>query len=276
LAIGASVVVVAVVAVLVIVKASGGSSAESTARTPVSATVMGELNAVPVSTLVAAAEAASPSAVNPPTNLPTTVPALASGGKAEVLYVGAEYCPFCAAERWPMVMALSKFGTFTNLVTTKSSATDTNPNTPTFTFVGSTYTSPYLTFVPVETLDRNSKPLQTPTAAEQKLLTTYDAPPYVSSQAGSIPFVLIGNKFVVSGTEYDGSAIAGKSVGDAATYLTSASNPTSRAAEAVAGRLIGAICKLTGDQPASVCSAVPASLQTGQSTSGNQGSSSSG
>jgi hypothetical protein len=32
-----------------------------------------------------------------------------------MLYIGAEYCPYCAAERWPLVMALSKFGTFSNL-----------------------------------------------------------------------------------------------------------------------------------------------------------------
>ena len=33
-------------------------------------------------------------------------------GKPEVLFVGAEYCPFCAAERWPLIVALSRFGHF--------------------------------------------------------------------------------------------------------------------------------------------------------------------
>ena len=60
--------------------------------------------------------------------------------------MGAEYCPYCAAERWALVMALSKFGTFTDLQGTTSSATDTNPSTPTFSFYGSTYTSKYLSF----------------------------------------------------------------------------------------------------------------------------------
>ena len=29
-----------------------------------------------------------------------------SAGKPEIVFVGAEYCPYCAAERWPIVMAL--------------------------------------------------------------------------------------------------------------------------------------------------------------------------
>ena len=40
---------------------------------------------------------------------------LTADGKPLVLYVGAEYCPYCAAERCAMVQALSRFGTFSNL-----------------------------------------------------------------------------------------------------------------------------------------------------------------
>ena len=57
--------------------------------------------------------------------------ALTQNGKPEVLYIGSEYCPFCAAQRWAMVNAFSRFGTFTGLTTTHSSSTDTDPNTPT-------------------------------------------------------------------------------------------------------------------------------------------------
>ena len=75
---------------------------------------------------------------------------LTSGGKPEVLYMGAEYCPFCAAQRWAMVNALSRFGTFTGLTTTHSSSTDADPNTPTWTFYKSTYKSNYINFTSVE------------------------------------------------------------------------------------------------------------------------------
>ena len=39
-------------------------------------------------------------------------PPLTASGPAQILFVGAEYCPFCAAERWPLVVALARFGRF--------------------------------------------------------------------------------------------------------------------------------------------------------------------
>ena len=48
---------------------------------------------------------------------------LTKNGLPEVLYVGAEYCPFCAAERWALIVALSKFGSFSKLHYTKSQLT---------------------------------------------------------------------------------------------------------------------------------------------------------
>ena len=67
-----------------------------------------------------------------------------------VTYIGAEYCPFCAAERWALTVALSRFGTFSGLAGTHSSSTDVYPDTQTLSFYGSHYTSPYLDFQPVE------------------------------------------------------------------------------------------------------------------------------
>ena len=81
-------------------------------------------------------------------------------GKPLVVYVGAEYCPYCAAERWVMVMWLSRFGTFKNLSEIQSSSTDVCPNTDTFTFYKSSYSSPYIDFSPNEVEDRNQAPLR--------------------------------------------------------------------------------------------------------------------
>ncbi len=132
-------------------------------------------------------------------------------GKPEFLYMGAEYCPFCAAQRWAMVVALSRFGTFSQLYQTTSSATDSYPSTPTFTFNPKLYktplyTSQYVDFVPVEetgnvqNTDGSYPILQTPTAEQQKLFSTYDVPPYIdAADAGSIPFIDIANKFVAIG-----------------------------------------------------------------------------
>ncbi len=39
-------------------------------------------------------------------------------GKPQFLYIGAEYCPYCAAQRWATIVALSRFGTFSKLYQT--------------------------------------------------------------------------------------------------------------------------------------------------------------
>lgn len=270
LAIAASVVVVVVVAILVIVKVGGGGSHSSgttlpssaIVRPPASASAQAAVTGLPLATLVHAAETVSTHSASPPAALPSGATPLTSGGKPELLYIGAEFCPFCAAERWPLVMALSKFGTFGTLLTTSSSPTDTNPSTPTFFFSGSSYSSPYLVFTPVETEDRFGHPLQAPTADQTALIQSYDS-------GGTIPFVLIGGKFGFVGAQYEAGPLAKMTFDEAATYLASGTNTTSRDAEAAAGHLIGAICSLTGNQPAQVCSAVPASLKSGGAASNN-------
>ena len=60
-------------------------------------------------------------------------------GKPEVLYIGADYCPFCAVTRWGLILALMRFGNFTKLHYMTSSASDSYPSTPTFTFYNSCY-----------------------------------------------------------------------------------------------------------------------------------------
>jgi hypothetical protein len=55
---------------------------------------------------------------------PVTGAPLTSGGTPRVLYVGAGFCPYCAAVRWPLIVALSRFGTFSGLSTTRSAVTD--------------------------------------------------------------------------------------------------------------------------------------------------------
>src|SRR6266516_5440968 len=129
-------------------------------------------------------------------------------GKPEFLYIGAEYCPYCAAERWGAVVALSRFGTFSKLYQTTSSSNDVYPSTPTFTFYtgrygGPFYTSKYIDFVPVETLGNvqdssgNYATLQTPTTEQQNLLNTHDLPP-CHNRARSRAFIARGNQVSIS------------------------------------------------------------------------------
>jgi hypothetical protein len=201
---------------------------------------------------------------------------LTANGKPEMLYMGAEYCPYCAAERWAMIVALSRFGTFSGLTTIHSAAAngagsaEPYPNTPTWTFVNSKFTSPYLTFTPVEMQtnipDKSSgtyTTLQTPTSAQEALLTKYDGPPYVdASAAGSIPFINFGNQYVSIGASYNPQVLAGLSWSQIAADLH---NPASKVAQAINGTanyITAAICKMTGNQPGSACTATVKSLQS--------------
>ena len=84
-------------------------------------------------------------------------PPLTADGKPQVLYVGAEYCPFCAGQRWPVVVALSRFGTWSNLGATTSASEDVFPDTETLSFHGAGYTSDHLTFTGTELQTRTLK-----------------------------------------------------------------------------------------------------------------------
>ena len=167
-------------------------------------------------------------------------------GKPEVFYLGAEYCPYCAAERWPMIIALSRFGTFSGLQTTTSSSTDAYPNTPTFTFRSATFSSQYIDFQSVETTDRNQNALQTPTAAQQALVSKYDT-------GGSIPFVDFGNQYASAGAMYVPDILAGMTWQQAADSLQQPGSAQAKAILGAANLITAGVCQLTGQQPAAVC-----------------------
>jgi len=257
--IGGVLVLVTVIVVAFIV-ISHQPTATVTAPTPASSSVLKDVTQVDPSVLntVGTGGVTSPlqAIKNPPP--PLTGPT----GKPEFLYMGAEYCPYCAAERWAEVVALSRFGTFSHLNETTSSSSDIYPSTPTFTFYQSKYTSSYIDFVPVEMQGNvadssgNYPTLQTPTSAEQNLLNTYDAPPYIdSSSAGSIPFIDIANKYVQIGLAqgYSAQDLSGLQWQDIASDLSSANSPVAQHIIGSANYLTAAICIVTNQLPASAC-----------------------
>lgn len=198
--------------------------------------------------------------VVPPTALPADTPPLTLDGKPEVLSVGAEFCPYCAAERWALTNALSRFGTFTGVGLMTSAADDVFPSTPTLTFRGSTYTSDFLAFVSLETSTNRRgptgdyEPLEQPTAEQVALVRKYDAPPYVPPPGGSIPFVMLGNKFIISGSNYRPDVLQGKTSSAVANALADAANPITQEAMGAANVITAALCQLTKEKPASACS----------------------
>ncbi len=262
LVIGSAVAVVAIVVAFVIIKNTTGSSSAGAIPTGAAASsVISDVTSVPAATLAAVGKG---TITTSPSRL-TGQPALTSGGKPEIVYIGAEYCPFCAAERWAMTVALSRFGTFSGLGLTHSDTADVYANTKTLTFYKSAYTSQYMVFTPVEQTDPNKKPLQQTTAQQNALIAKYDSPPYVSaSNQGAIPFVDYGNKYLVSGASYSPQVLQGKSWSQISSALANPKSPIAQAVDGTANVLIATICKLTGNQPASVCTAPSIAALSGQ------------
>ena len=87
------------------------SGANSPLGKPINSTLYDQLTGVSTSTLAAVgAGSATTQGLQKPTGSPLTL-----NGKPEFLYIGADYCPYCAVERWAMAVALSKFGTLSGM-----------------------------------------------------------------------------------------------------------------------------------------------------------------
>jgi thiol-disulfide isomerase/thioredoxin len=176
---------------------------------------------------------------------------LEQGGKPLVVYIGAEYCPFCAAERWPLVAALSRFGSFTDLGATHSATNDVYPNTPTFSFKDAKYASKYLALQTVELYGNrpvNGKypPLQRPTAQQDALIQKYDP-------KGTIPFIYLG-RYLQTDASYNPQILAGMSMQQVAHAMRDTNTDQSIAILGTANQITAALCAQTGGRPGNVCS----------------------
>jgi thiol-disulfide isomerase/thioredoxin len=242
-------VVVAVVAVMVIIYLNKGEKKNSAVRTPASPAIVKQVTTVPAAAFTAVG---SGTATGGPTKI--SGPPLVSGGKPQFFYYGAEYCPFCATERWAVVASLARFGTWSSLSQTTSASQDTPPSIPTFSFYGAKFNSPYLAFDAVETTTNQRSgsfyaALQTPTSAQQALVTKYD------SSGGSIPFLDFGNKYVSSGATYAVTVLQGKAPDEIAAALRDPNTDVSKGVLGAANSITAAVCEMTGGKPGSVCNA---------------------
>ena len=177
------------------------------------AAVSGSGAPAPQSPSISSASASIP-LIAPSTPIPVSGPPLTGDGRPEVLYVATEYCPYCVAENWALIVALSRFGHFSGLSTSRSPFFEDIPPDGGWTFYRSSYASRYLTFVPVETVSNvlvspksdqanaaSYRGLQRLTPAEQAVFAKLDP-------AGSTPFLDFGGKAAQVGTEVSPSALA--------------------------------------------------------------------
>jgi hypothetical protein len=177
-------------------------------------------------------------------------PPLASAGKPELFFAGAEGCPFCAVQRWGMIAALSQFGTFSNLHLMQSDTTSP-PTVRTFTFFGARYQSPYISFVPVEVLSNVRKGfgfahLQRLTAAEGALVRRFDPP-------GQTPFIDVANRFTGFDSTVQPGLLSAMSWRQIANSLTHPASIPAQAISGVAEVLTAELCQATSGNPQSVC-----------------------
>ena len=73
------------------------------------------------------------------------------------------------------------------------------------------------------------------------------------TQDHSIPYISIGNKYLVSGSSFTPATLANQQRSDIAAGLSNATSPVSAAILATANYLSATFCSLTHDQPGSVC-----------------------
>lgn len=245
-------VIVAIAAVLIALAYLQGSSNQTSSISmfddmPVNSSVISSLH-VKNSTF-------SSIGIGDVSNFPKKVSAqkLIISNKPTILYMGADFCPYCAVERWSLIVALLRFGNFTGLKYMTSSATDYPPNLPTFTFYNSTYKSPYLNFIGVEMYNNKVEngsymQLQQQNNSESSILSAFDP-------GTSIPFIDYNNQSMQVGA---GSTI-GPSIIENMNWtqiISQLNDPNSSVAQEIIGEaniVTAEICGMDNNTPANIC-----------------------
>jgi hypothetical protein len=235
------VTVIVVVGILIGVKVSTDNNAKPNTASAASRAVTNAVTHVPASVFDKVGASAKEVAG---ATKQLTGPPLTENGKPKVLYVGADWCPYCAAERWALAAAVSRFGTLTDLGETASSPTDVDPNTPTLSFHGAKYSSDHITLAAKELENGARQPLDTLTKAEDKLFSTIGG--------NGFPFIDIGGKYQF-GVQYNPGLLAGMTHAQIADAMSDPTSPVGKAIIESANVLTAAICDVTGGQPANVC-----------------------
>ncbi|MDE1856529.1 MAG: DUF929 family protein [Candidatus Micrarchaeota archaeon] len=198
------------------------------------------------------ADAVSVGTVNLPPNQVVHQSILTSGGKPEVVYVGGDFCPYCAVTRWGLVLALMRFGNFTSLHYMVSNASDVYPTTATFTFENSSYSSGTVSFSATEVYNFAEQQVRNATPLEIGLMNSYNS-------KGSIPFIDFGNVSVQMGapaspgSNPNAPGLGGKDWAGIIATLNDTGSPITQAIIGEANVFTAQICEMINNS-SSVCS----------------------
>jgi hypothetical protein len=193
-----------------------------------------------------------PATVAIPTRISPSLTTASTNGV--VSYVGAEYCPYCAIQRWALLVALSKFGTFTNLNREVfSSSSDAFPHLASWSFIGAKYTSKYFRFDPTElSSDKRDAtglyaPLEKLTAPQR---VAYDK----FNRQGELPFVDFGNHYVTLGASSSPAVLEGLSLSAIGIDLGNPKSPVALAVDGTANYFVAALCSMVQSKAPAICS----------------------
>jgi hypothetical protein len=252
------VLILLIVAVLVVVKITRGTTPLATPPvTPAAAAVVRAATTVP---RLAFDTVGAPTPVGPRPTVLAGQPALTLAHRPAVVYVGSEFCPYCAADRWALVVALSRFGTFAHLGATSSSDVEAFPGVQTFSFDGAIYRSRYLSWSAVEQygqgLDATAPPgfhlLHSLSPLDRILLARYGT----GDGGPTLPFLDIDNRVLIEGAAigFSPGTLQGLSMGQIAGDLSEPTTPVAQAVLGAANEITAAVCATTGNRPMDVCS----------------------
>lgn len=226
--IAVAIVIVIGIAAYFIINNGGAKSGCPLCGTQVSQSYLEQLSQVANNNTLA--DSVGPGIVvsGPYANLPKAVNGqpFTINGKPGILYVGGDFCPYCAVSRWGLIIALMRFGNFTSLSYMESSPSDVYASTPTFSFTNATYNSNLVGFAGFELLNRDEQNVSNPgfDSEYQNIYSTY-------SSAG-IPFVDIANASVVNGASVTPQVLDGSNWNQILVNIT---KPNSLQAQGVIG-----------------------------------------
>ena len=261
LALGLIIVAICLLGALVLVRDNSGPDTSSTVETfnPAPSSLLSTLSSVPASVYdtIGVSSPTAPVLAPQPAGSGTAPMwlAAADGGPPlpVVFFYGAEFAPYAAVQRWPLVLALSRFGTFKQLGLMQSSPTTAFANLSTFTFWNASYSSKYLI---LESVERYSA--LNPTGARYLNLERPDAQQAAainSDGAGANTFALldVANRYVLNGASFAPSVLAGMSQNQIAGVLDTPASPLTQAVVTAANEITATISAADGDKPDAVC-----------------------
>jgi Domain of unknown function (DUF929) len=259
IALGLIIVAICLLGALVIVRDNAAPSSSSTTETfnPASSSLMSSMASVPTAVYdaIGVSSPTIPLTAPQPTGSSQTWMTSVDGNapKPVVFFYGAEFAPYAAAERWPLALALSRFGTFTQLGLMQSSPTTAFANLSTFTFWQARYSSKYVVLEHVERYSAlnptgaSYQKLEKPKGRQATAVKNY------SSSPTNFALLDIANRWNLNGSSYAPSVLTGMTQDEVAAALTSPTSPLAQALIGSANQISAAICDADGQAPASVC-----------------------